>query len=145
MSDEIVERIVGCAHGDKLKTAAHILKETHWCENWVDDHTDSLLALIKTYRDSIPAIQVIPLSASTSESTQESTPPLKQQRALPKCSRCRQEGHIGAYICWPPQIHELISLFLVQLPIKTVLPKSSITVSESLRWESQLAVKTYLH
>jgi hypothetical protein len=129
MSDEIVERIIVCAHWDKLKTAAHILKETHWCEDWVDDYADSLLALIKTYS--------IPLSASTSvrESTLSSsaTPNVqKQRRAPPRCSRCKQEGHIGMFICWPFRSRNS-KLFLIQLLIKTVQPKLLIAAPVSLR------------
>ena len=96
MSDEIVERIVICVHGDKLKTATHISKETHWCEDRVHDHAESLLALIKTY-------SIIPpgsTSASTSmqESSSASPSVQKQRRSPPKCSKCRQEGHIGVFI-----------------------------------------------
>ena len=92
MSDEIIERIVVCVHGDKLKKAAHILKETHWCEDRIHDHAESLLALIKTHSK--------PPSASTSTQESSSATPnvQKQQGSPPKCSRCKQEGHICVFI-----------------------------------------------
>ncbi|RDB20670.1 ATP-dependent DNA helicase RecQ [Hypsizygus marmoreus] len=84
ISDKIVERLVICAHAQKLPTVNDIVKETGWKRDWADELGESLLAVIHSY---------FPPPAAASSS---SAPGVEQvmKRKPPKCSKCKAEGHI---------------------------------------------------
>lgn len=93
MSDEIVQRIVDCAHGGKISTAEHIAKETQWRRDYVDRCAVSLLALIALHAPqppppAAPASKV--LAALSANDPGIGAGPAK--RVL-RCGACKELGH----------------------------------------------------
>ncbi|KAJ7090156.1 hypothetical protein C8R44DRAFT_648456, partial [Mycena epipterygia] len=99
MSDEVLHRIVDCAHLSKIQTTADLLKETHW--HRVAEDGAKVLTLISQHRPfplpPPPSISMTtPLRATTSSNTFDpETPATPKNR---KCSKCGLPGHIGALI-----------------------------------------------
>lgn len=60
MSDEIIQQIVDCAHGQKITTTDHIVKETCWRRDYVDQCMESLIALIKKHMPPPPPLVLPP-------------------------------------------------------------------------------------
>lgn len=115
MSDEIVSRIVECAHAHKLGTLANLRKETHWRNDFVDEYGPSILALVQAHHPiSAPSVPSepstsLPGEAAPTSGVVPSAPAANRKRRPPTCSRCRQVGHNStwthclaisvAYIC----------------------------------------------
>lgn len=106
MSDEIVQRLVDCAHDGKIRTAEHIAKETRWRGDYIEQCAVSLLAVIAAHSLPLPAVTVAPTPASrvlTLLATNNPSigTPTKQTM---KCSACKGMGHTSKffprYICF---------------------------------------------
>ena len=98
ISDEIVERLVTCAHSQtRLSTIEHLITETKWRRDWAEEFGESLLKIIYShYPQLVPATStladVVQLPASD-QNVNTSTGKRKSQ-----CSKCKAEGHISMSI-----------------------------------------------
>ncbi|KAF7966472.1 hypothetical protein HWV62_38172 [Athelia sp. TMB] len=95
MSDEIIQRIVDCAHDKKITTADHIAKETRWRRDYVDKCADSILALINKH---VPPSPVPPPPASRvlaalDADESNTSAPAKRVRQPNRCGLCKALGH----------------------------------------------------
>ncbi|KAJ7254282.1 P-loop containing nucleoside triphosphate hydrolase protein [Mycena rebaudengoi] len=94
MSDEVLYRIVDCAHFGKIQTTADLLKETNW--HRTTDDGAKVLALITLHRPLPPPISIpttSPLRAATISNNVAATSAPKKRN---KCSKCGLEGHISS-------------------------------------------------
>ncbi|KAG1888914.1 uncharacterized protein F5891DRAFT_966066 [Suillus fuscotomentosus] len=98
MGDMVLDRIVDCAHFQKIKVAKDLRKETHWSVN--DDLAKEVIAIIHCI---IPIslyttapLQQCPLStivhAPNSRLVASNGPPADVKK-VQKCSACGQTGH----------------------------------------------------
>ena len=88
MSDQVISRIVGCAHYHKISTVDHLLKETDWTKERVSEYGEDILSLI--YQHSPPASET------------EVGPGPFRKRAQVKCRACQEFGHnsmIMIFLC----------------------------------------------
>lgn len=94
MSDEIVQRIVDCAHDGKISTAGHITKETHWRCDYVDQCAVSLLAVIAAHAPQPPPIAP-PAPASRVLAALDANEPCIDAPAkrVTRCGACKTLGH----------------------------------------------------
>ncbi|KII86189.1 hypothetical protein PLICRDRAFT_114321, partial [Plicaturopsis crispa FD-325 SS-3] len=102
MSDEIVDRLVECAHAHKLTNVEGIKKETRWRADWAEKYGPSLLELVTAHypAPAPPATVLRPGALETNlANTATNRSPVvaatTQKRKTIKCSRCNQEGHIS--------------------------------------------------
>lgn len=86
LSDEILNRIVECAHAKKLSSPADLYKETKWRKDWVEEFGESLLALVCHY---------YPPPPTTSNTSTDTRPSAVSRRAPAKCGACGATGHIS--------------------------------------------------
>lgn len=99
MSDEVLHRIVDCAHVHKIRTKEDLVKETQWPRAQEDG--DAVLAIVATHRPlpaSTPAPTTTPLhpqSMNHAPATLPSTPTPKPSKLASKCGACGIRGHIG--------------------------------------------------
>jgi ATP-dependent DNA helicase RecQ len=97
MSNEVLQRIVDCAHEYKIDTREDLAKETRW--TGVHDHSTTVITLIKAHR---PKPLPPPLLTSTPLCSQPGTlnqfpprTPLNQRTVKSrKCSKCGSHNHI---------------------------------------------------
>ena len=101
ISDEIVERLIACAHShSRLSTIEHLITETKWRRDWAEELGESLLEIVHSH---FPSPQLA-IATSTSDMT-----PLADVVQLPdqnvnnskrksRCSKCKAEGHISTFI-----------------------------------------------
>lgn len=99
MSDEIVQRIVDCAHNGKISTAEHIAKETRWRRDYVDRCAASLLAVIAVHAPQPPPIAA-PAPASRVLDTLAANEPSIDAPAkrVTRCSACKTLGHTSKFL-----------------------------------------------
>ncbi|KAG2137187.1 hypothetical protein BD769DRAFT_1351874, partial [Suillus cothurnatus] len=109
MGDSILDRIVDCAHFEKIKTIEDLRKETHWSAN--DDLAREVISIIHHI---IPIslyvttpLQQCPLSNTVSTPNNglarnpALNPPTGVKRVL-RCSACGQAGHNSkSFLCSP--------------------------------------------
>ncbi|KAJ7767607.1 hypothetical protein B0H16DRAFT_1412044 [Mycena metata] len=95
MPDDVLQRIVDCAHFHKIQTCTELLKETRW--HRVSEDGEQILHLIHQHRPPppphppppTPPAFVTPLRViNTNGSVMLSTPKVRQ------CSKCGLYGHI---------------------------------------------------
>ena len=79
LSDQIIARIVECAHVGKMKTVLQLAQETGWRKDWAEELGESLLDVVQTYYPT-PAGPIASIS---------STPAVVGR----KCSACGEIGH----------------------------------------------------
>ena len=79
MSNQVISRIVGCAHYHKITTVDDLLKETDWMRERVSEYGEDILSLI---------CQHCPPAAETEVDSRPS-----RKRAQVKCSACQEFGH----------------------------------------------------
>ncbi|KAF7964920.1 hypothetical protein HWV62_1645 [Athelia sp. TMB] len=100
MSDEIIQRLVDCAHENKISSAEHIAKETRWRQEYLDQCGTSLLAIITRY-SALPTAPPIPPASrvlaalATSElgvNVQTQTPAKPQKRIKRQLPRKASTG-----------------------------------------------------
>lgn len=106
MSDEIVQRIVDCAHNGKIRTAEHIAKETRWRGDYIDQCAVSLLNVIAAHSPPpppppplppattvapAPALRVLTLLAENEPCTGALA------KRVTKCSACKGLGHTSTF------------------------------------------------
>lgn len=84
LSNDLVGRIVDCAHAGKLSNCDDLYKETKWRRDWVDEFGNSLLAVVGTFSSSQPS------STADVEDGLPSTSATRQQRT---CGACGKPGH----------------------------------------------------
>ncbi|KAJ6570792.1 hypothetical protein B0H10DRAFT_1665003, partial [Mycena sp. CBHHK59/15] len=100
MSDEVLDRIVECAHFGKIQTTADLVKETHWHRAAEDGA--KILALIGQHHP-IPAPPLTapfnsPLRATTISNIPAPTMPGPSTPKNRKCRKCGLFGHIGSSV-----------------------------------------------
>lgn len=83
LSDEIILRIVDCAHASKLSTIPHLIKETGWREDWANELGDSLLSVVHQHHPTVQVAVGHGFEASTGT----------RKRGLVTCSACGTKGH----------------------------------------------------
>ena len=86
LSNDLVGRIVNCAHAGKLSTCEDLYKETKWRRDWVDEFGTSLLVVVGTFSSLQPG------STSVS-STAEALPSTSATRQQRNCGACGKPGH----------------------------------------------------
>jgi len=86
LSNDLVGRIVDCAHAGKLSTCEDLYKETKWQRDWVDEFGTSLLAVVGTFS----TLQPKSTSVGSTPEAAPSTSTTRQQRI---CSACGKPGH----------------------------------------------------
>lgn len=79
MSNQVISRIVGCAHYHKITTVDDLLKETDWMRERVSEYGEDILSLIQQH---CPPASEIEVSAGPS-----------RKRAQVKCRACHEFGH----------------------------------------------------
>ena len=84
MSNEVINRIVGCAHYHKITTVDDLLKETDWLRERVSEYGEDILSLIR---------QHCPPASET-----EVGPGPSRKRAQVKCGACQEFGHNSTII-----------------------------------------------
>ena len=93
LSDDIIARVVDCAHFSKLHTIPQLIKETSWREDWATEFGESLLSVVHHhYPPLLPPPLIVEGSVAVNE---ESSAALPRKRAPVKCSACLQLGHIS--------------------------------------------------
>jgi hypothetical protein len=85
MSDQVISRIVGCAHYHKISTVDDLLKETDWTRERVSEYGEDLLSIIRR--------QHCPPASGAEVGTGPS-----RKRAQVKCSACHEFGHNSMFI-----------------------------------------------
>jgi hypothetical protein len=99
MSDEVLCRIVDCAHFNKIQTTADLARETHWHRATEDGAKILTLILQHHPVPPPPAVPDTPLRATTSNIP--STPATLSTPKNRKCGKCGLFGHIGlCYTCF---------------------------------------------
>jgi hypothetical protein len=94
MLDDVVLRIVDCAHAGKPHFAQDLHHETKWDLDSITDHWPHIESLIKAHWPD-PAPNAEP--APPSEPAQVNAP-MNTTVAKRKCGACGREGHQRAYI-----------------------------------------------
>jgi hypothetical protein len=94
MSNEVLQRIVDCAHFYKIQSTEQLARETRWAG--AGEFGEAVIALIKEHRpapeEPLPAlVTTTPLGPRTTN-TETSVGRSVQLR---KCSKCHTAGHIG--------------------------------------------------
>ncbi|KAK7015675.1 hypothetical protein R3P38DRAFT_2543472, partial [Favolaschia claudopus] len=92
MSNEVLQRIVDCAHWYKVQTIEHLEKETRWAG--AAEFGADVLALIDTYspRPVAPQPDSTPLATHDSNGASSSVGTLRSR----KCSKCGALDHIAS-------------------------------------------------
>jgi len=85
MSDEIINRIIKCAHVGKLSSLSDLHKETKWRKEWVQEFGESILALARQFYPPQPARPM--------DSPSNDTGATSRKRGPFKCSACGNLGH----------------------------------------------------
>ncbi|KAF8158138.1 hypothetical protein B0H34DRAFT_443129 [Crassisporium funariophilum] len=80
MSDQVITRIVGCAHYHKISTVDNLLKETDWTRERVSEYGEDILLLIRQHFP--PPASGVDVGTGTS-----------RKHAPVKCSACQEFGH----------------------------------------------------
>ena len=98
MLNEILQRIIDCAHKYKIESREDLAKETRW--TGVHDHAANVIKLIKAH---CPKPLAAPLLTSTPLRLQlgnvnEISNPNGRIVKLRKCSKCGSQDHICALI-----------------------------------------------
>ncbi|KAJ6458557.1 P-loop containing nucleoside triphosphate hydrolase protein [Mycena vitilis] len=91
MPDDVLNRIVDCAHFNKILTSDDLLKETRW--HRVSADGDTVLTLIRQHHPPPPPPNLIttPLRPSNSHNLSSSS-----TKAPRQCGNCGQYGHISS-------------------------------------------------
>ena len=87
MVNDVLQRIVNCAHFYLIETAAQLAKETHW--NSSEEFADVILDLINLHHPKL--IAEPPLASVTNGPLPTPIPLIKPHW----CKACKQEGHIS--------------------------------------------------
>lgn len=102
ISDQIIERLVVCAHAHKLAGVDDISRETGWRKDQAETHGGALLKIIHSHTP----LPVLPPAASSTGGANGASHgaqvvpdagSMTRKRRPAKCSKCHQEGHISAY------------------------------------------------
>ena len=113
MSDEVLNRIVGCAHYGKISTVDDLFKETDWTRERVSDYGEDILSLIHQHH---PPVTETPSSESS------------RKHAQVRCRACKEFGHNSMYNI--NYFLRLLNIFsLSKVPIESVL---SATVTKDM-------------
>lgn len=107
MSDETIQRLVDCAHANKISTCDQIEKETRWRRDWIDQCSESLLSVIRAHA-ALPTAAVEPqhqLGLGLGAATNVAQGP--GRRKTVQCSACKQIGHNSKslFVSNMPYIH----------------------------------------
>jgi ATP-dependent DNA helicase RecQ len=97
MANEVLQRVVDCAHEYKIETKDDLAKETQW--TGVHNHAADVIALIKTHRPKplpTPLLTSTPLCPHLSGLNQiaQVMPLSKSTPKSRKCSKCGSLSHI---------------------------------------------------
>lgn len=88
LSDQLVDRIVDCAHHGKITLCDHLLKETHWRKDRVDEFGESLLTVLR----SLPLSLAAPVNSALPSISAKA--PVKERR----CGACGITGHNRGFV-----------------------------------------------
>ncbi|KLO16401.1 P-loop containing nucleoside triphosphate hydrolase protein [Schizopora paradoxa] len=107
MTDIILERIIDCAHKDKISTNGDLAKETCWRRT--EEYGAEIIAMIRSVRPVVPSTPFTSSPLPAREPFQQIEPqpaflpgvagslaPPKQRRQV-QCSVCKRVGHNGVY------------------------------------------------
>jgi hypothetical protein len=101
ISDQIIERLVVCAHAHKLAGVDDIVKETGWRKDRAEEYGDALLKIIHAHTPlPVPPSTAPPTGADNTSRAAQVIPDAgltTRKRRPAKCSKCHQEGHISMY------------------------------------------------
>lgn len=104
ISDQIVERLVVCAHARKLAGVDDVVRETGWRRDQAEKHSVALFKVIHTHTPPpMPPPPVPSTGGADDDSRTTQVGPnagpttLARPRRRAKCSKCHQEGHISTY------------------------------------------------
>jgi hypothetical protein len=95
ISDEIVERLIACAHSQtRLSTIEHLITETKWRRDWAEELGESLLKIVHSH---FPQL-AIATSTSEADAIQLPDQNVNSGKRKSRCSKCKAEGHISMFI-----------------------------------------------
>ncbi|KZP09118.1 hypothetical protein FIBSPDRAFT_964226 [Athelia psychrophila] len=100
MSEEILQRLVDCAHVGKITTATSVEKETHWRRDWIDKSITSLLTVIEAHSSRPPVLGI----STSGASSNVAVPRVSFVRKTVTCSACRMVGHNKANASCPKKL-----------------------------------------
>ena len=96
MTDDVLARIVDCAHFNKIRNQDTLAKETRWI--WVNTYAIDVLEIIQGFPARLTQQQLTtttPLQPRQKPAPAASSPVVEKVRRRNKCSACNSEGHIG--------------------------------------------------
>ncbi|KAJ7179864.1 P-loop containing nucleoside triphosphate hydrolase protein [Mycena crocata] len=95
MPDEVLQRIVDCAHSHKVQTTTDLLKETRW--HRVSEDGEQVLALILQHHPlpPPPVVSASPTPLRTATNIPASALQTPSTLSIRRCSKCGLLGHIG--------------------------------------------------
>lgn len=101
ISDEIIERLVTCAHSEiRLSTVEHLITETKWRKDWAEEFGESLLKVIHSHFPQLKALAIATPTSDTGTAQPDVIQSADQNNGKRKyrCSKCKGEGHIGVFV-----------------------------------------------
>ena len=96
ISDEIIDRIVKCAHVGKLSSVSDLHKETRWRRELANEFGDALLRVVRQFYP--PPPPQAPAPSNSGSGTSQDSAPSSRKRALYKCSACGNPGHTSMFL-----------------------------------------------
>ncbi|KAJ8689521.1 hypothetical protein PTI98_012419 [Pleurotus ostreatus] len=92
MHDMVIQRVVDCAHGNKIQTVEDLARETRWSLDRVNEFGAQIIALIEQHLPKLPP-PALPAPSGVSSAPKRTRAPAKQCQ----CSECHQFGHISGF------------------------------------------------
>lgn len=100
MSDEVLTRIVDCAHWGRIHSGESLAKETKWTR--VDEYGEAILKLVRDHARPAPplasAFVVTPLGARVVATNTNATASTTRTVRQYKCGTCGSTEHIGVWL-----------------------------------------------
>ncbi|KAJ7733400.1 P-loop containing nucleoside triphosphate hydrolase protein [Mycena maculata] len=95
MSNEVLQRIVDCAHFHKIQSTEQLARETRWAG--AGEFGEAVVALIKEHRPALEEPQAALLTtAPLGSHTTNIETSIGRSVQLRKCSKCHSAGHIAS-------------------------------------------------
>jgi hypothetical protein len=91
MPNDILQRIVDCAHHHKIKTTGDLAKETRWSR--VEEFGAEVLEIITSHSPTPPSSVLWPIHTPNQLPSSSNTTKLAKRT----CSRCNSSDHIGKF------------------------------------------------
>ena len=92
MSEAILDRLILCAHAQKITTAACIKRETQWRADYAKEYGSAVVAILHEHFPLAPPS--IPLTSTAASATSSTTAePVPKPKRVTTCSACGGKGH----------------------------------------------------